>query len=192
MPSTNFYCEKCNFHGSSSAAWGHYYYLIDNIKVSANRDLGWCHECSDFSPIEHFDFEDIMKGISECKNKLNRLQSSLLMQVISKSRRKRIIQLQNKLYAGAFMLNTMHLRQGTEKCFTCGSSNVIQPLDAFKSNGDDSCRTGFIHPKCGGEFIIKGASFYNTLTTLRYYDSNGLFIKEEEDSSNPFESKRRW
>ena len=184
MPSIHLDCAECDFHGCTSVTWGLYSYLVNNEEIPVNRVLGWCSDCDSFQPIECFDPEESFQEIVKSRDQLKRFQSSLIMQILNRTRRNQIQYYQDEINRHALNLYMISKRKGTEKCLTCGSSDTI------KFDGDYSLeyesglyqgvkRTGFIHPKCGGEFIATPNPMrYHMRFTPKYYDINGLLIPD--------------
>ena len=166
--------------------WGPMLYLIDGKKISVDRRLGWCHECQELKPIEHFKPDEYLAGIREHQDKLSKLQSSPFKLFISVSKRYRAKLYQEEIEKQALALYITSKRRGTEKCLACGSDKVVSFDGDYSLEYDGAAlylgekHTGFYHPGCGGEFVATPNPIrFNIAFIDKYYDINGIRLHED-------------
>ena len=183
MPSIHLDCNKCEHHGCTSVTWGLYSYLIGDKEIPINRTLGWCKDCNGFKPIESFDPDESLNEIKASNDILKKLESNLLLNLLSSSRKNQINYYHDQVEKHTMMLYIISKRVGTEKCLECGSSAVI-PFDGdcdleYESGLFQGLKmTGFIHPDCGGEFIATPNPIrYHMRFTPKHYNINGCLIQ---------------
>ena len=180
--SVDLNCEICGYRSNTREVLGEFYYLYDNLEISINRVLGWCKQCDGFRPIENFgNQKDICERIESLINSLEKDYSQKKFLFIGKKLRSSRLHTLNHIKELNEQLKISSLRIGSEKCLTCGSSDIetfssdnLVKID--ESDGDDvgNVRTGFIHPNCGGEIIATPSPLYIQMEfTPRYYNPDG-------------------
>jgi hypothetical protein len=152
VPIVAFECTSCDLHGSSSAAFGRYRYLDATGVVPLIQALGICDDCHGFRAIESFGDAGKVRGeilLGWILVVLSRLR--ILKNEASEDAAKELTGLNGRL-------RLIRKRKGDERCLTCGGRNVVPFTGKYKHSVrgcDHESKTGFIHPKCGGEILYK-------------------------------------
>ena len=192
MPSKVIFCDKCDYDTGDTVLSGEYVYL--NPKGDEARfwpKLGWCNSCASLVPVEnltisHTDFESLEKLNLEVKQAKAEVKASLFKRLFTR----KWLWLENRLKDLSSEINLLvikHRRQGSEKCLGCGSSD-IEMMDlssrleeeAWPGSYKGLAHTGYFHPGCGGEFMVKGSTMRWMLARVKkIFTEEGEFIREE-------------
>jgi len=190
MPVYSIECNKCDYGVTNMLLWGHSVYADEQGEFPCNKTYGWCNECQAIRAIE--DFSDVSYQIEQIQMRtdwLSEHNSSIWHRIFSamgpwKARRTQAyldeIDKQMKTIALA------HKRIGSEVCLAC-SSKVIQDLKLIdgvlqtRSNKSPmNASINFIHPNCGGEFIVHDKEMrFSIRHKKKTYRPDGDFLKEE-------------
>jgi hypothetical protein len=158
-------CSKCEYERKISADILRSYKLDESTDVTIPTTYGWCHGCSNVTPIEELpSIERIVLDIAAAgevdpkwADRLRRLHRWRLG------------------------------RRGPAKCLECGASEF--DLFEFEENDDVDAvweRRPITHPKCGGVLTLQGIGFSRSgiwvfyspegekLTSYDVYPSRGL------------------
>ncbi len=179
VPSKILTCDRCGYTKPMLFDSVDYSYLIGRKEVFMGTELGWCHDCDSFRTIEQFDADMYWDRIIRLRKEIKRLKALL----VPWRKRKLISSLQAAIDKNTQLLYILAKRKGAEKCLECGSTNVM-PFDGdctlkldigpYVYVGEKA--TGFIHPGCGGEFIVTPSPVRINTSGSRsriYYDIEG-------------------
>lgn len=204
MQSIHITCERCNFSSSDAVTWGSFIYVLSNGKeLYAGRELGWCHSCSNFVAFEFFpNQEGIERKIDEIGNKIEELKQEekaypppsflkKLFNINNKIDNTNKIELLRKELEEQFNKRLfLQERVSSPRCLNCGSievegvkiendSRIITEDDPIRESDFDLDKitnywTYFIHPGCGGHFLLEESPYSIRYGfEPRYYDSEG-------------------
>ena len=184
VPSVILNCDKCVHESSSRVLWGSYEYFIDDQTFHLNKQLGWCNQCHDFSPIENLDPAYYLEQVRDIEVSINELQTRAIMLFLNPILRNKLAKKRQKLNKASKLLKAIQLRQGMERCLKCSSIKVFKAeidytleysLNMGLYSGEK--HTGFLHPSCGGEFIATPCPIrFNVKHIPRYYNLDGVNI----------------
>lgn len=164
MPSPyNYYCQKCDFSGSTMTAWGIFIYQKGEIEIPININIGICYECEMIAPVEKLPDE---KYLSKLGKKTNYIANKLFEE---EKKRKQLLS----------------SRASKARCLKCSSHNfnVIPTINTETQvfNSGKPTSTGLKHKNCGGYILVKKTStnFYmgDKLPT-KFYNIEGLEITD--------------
>lgn len=173
-----FECNRCEYTGTSRVAWGNLAYLVNNIKIPINRELGYCMGCKALCAKERFDKDKLTSKMQNISNIISEYQS--LFRTLIPSTKKSIADENAKLNAHRALSELLTSRSSQERCLNCASSKVIAlengyDLEYRKGFFLGVAMTGFKHPECGGEFIARGSDIsLNMRFSERLYSPYGL------------------
>ncbi len=187
MESTDLTCNACNLKGSDSVVWGRYIYQFNDVTVDVDRCLGWCAECNDFSPIEQINPVETHKNLHESIEDLLDLRARSNRLLFGKPSEDDIQYCQLSVNNNASLLTLYALREDPVKCLNCGSTEVTKfeaNIEFDYENGmlSGEKSTGFIHPRCGGEFIATPSGMrIHLIMLVNVYDVNGNKVDQYEE-----------
>ena len=180
IPWTDLDCDKCGFHGDDSVVLGNSRYVDGDCEIRLRKTLGWCSNCKEFVPIEHFeDNEEVAAEIEKILDGVKvRTKKRLSISLFGNRRKERLNRLE-ELPGLIKRLVLIEKRKGREKCLHCGSVNVSRfdgdysQIDPYRPDGK-SVHTGYLHPGCGGEILATASPmrFFNTFEA-KLYSING-------------------
>jgi len=162
MPIITFECSGCDLRGANSASWGIYRYLDETGEVPLTRALGICEDCNGFQAIESFDdIDEVRTKIAQFRNPFRRTGHWILRTLARFETFKDDMPSKDirEEYASLYRrFDLIHKRRGDERCLVCGGRNVIPFTGKYKysiQGCDHESKTGFLHPRCGGEILYK-------------------------------------
>ena len=177
VPIVTFECTGCDLRGGNSAAFGRYQYRDATGVVPLSQALGICDDCRGFRAIESFGDAGKVRG------------EILLGWIFVVLSRLRILKDEApedtaEELAGLYgRLRLIRKRKGDERCLTCGGRNVVPFTGKYKHSVrgcDHESKTGFIHPKCGGEILYKAdGSRMAFAFEVRTYSLEGKLLTSE-------------
>jgi hypothetical protein len=176
----NFECNRCEYTGTSRVVWGNLAYLLNNIKIPINRELGYCIGCKALCAKERFDNDILTSKMQNISKIISEHQS--LFRILIPSTKKSIADENAKLNAHRVLRGLLTSRSSEERCLNCASSKVIAlenryDLEYRKGFYLGVAMTGFKHPECGGEFIARGSDIsLNIRFSERLYSPYGVSL----------------
>lgn len=191
MPSDEISCTKCSFTSSSAVLWGVYEYLLpDRTRISLECDLAWCNVCQTLVAAEKVDLrvqqEKRSRYLSDRHDALLRLD---LLSATFKARlglakeemarlRSNITFYEKQVQDVTLYLNVMSQRTSPPRCLECGSVGISYVERPDLSYTKTAQVTGFRHPGCGGQFIMKRGTirFSVPFNQSFIYDTEGTFL----------------
>lgn len=155
VPSTTFYCTRCDFEKSYFHEGTLFNYTLPNgDKIYAPTGLGWCMNCNTLVLLQ--------KGLSiitlndELKNlnlELNKLNKSFL-RYLSRSRKKEIKNIQFKIVQTQKYLAVLNGRSSLHSCIDCGCTDILA-LSIISDELTLSDKSTYFHVNCGGQLKSK-------------------------------------
>jgi hypothetical protein len=192
-------CTVCDFHSASSVVWGRFAYeLQGGESISLRRCLGWCSDCKSLRAIENLTKDSLRKATTELKAKVATLTNNIenanrglsAFFGFAKTRIRRLARdrdfYQTKLLEATLYRGVLESRRSSARCLYCGTDKVISvELPDAPKNGSQLV-TQFVHPECGGHLVVFDDGFRLALSfpVVRIYDSEGIFVREQEDGSD--------
>lgn len=183
MPCCSLCCDTCDYSRYNTFLWGNFAYLVDGVEVPLMHQLAWCLECQSFAAVEE------LAGLEQCVAELithvhhmvvarGSFLASLASALLPGSRAATRAAM---VKAKALALR-IEMLQGRDRgrCLTCGSTAWLDfdPTlirSAYSLPPGHTLSSGFVHPGCGGEILVKGNSMRLRLAfEPKRYDADGL------------------
>lgn len=190
-------CSECNSAWPTHVSWGHFeYYLGSGDNIPIDRDVGWCHGCDGFRPVEVVpdaavlkeridNTEKVLAALRRDREKIQATRWRRWILFIVPAPRKMTLELRDLNRGLRELQNTLRWRSqrlSPERCLDCGSTHV-QHVDWGKSTTwrwEGLLRLALEHPHCGGTMVVRhsGAWLAMAIESRRVYDPEGRFLRE--------------
>ena len=185
VPFKVFSCSRCEFFATDLFLSGFFSYESSSGLFSVSRELGWCNECNDISPVEKIPTaQEIAASESEIYKKeehVAHLQDSLekkrsWFRKLFKISVRIPAEIQNLKIECEYLRTYMETdrkillllisRKSPPRCLKCGSTDCMllpkipyipAPDYPLFSTEDPGppIKIGFKHPSCNGELLVK-------------------------------------
>ncbi len=184
-------CNCCGYTVHDGMLRGRRVYAWGDEEVELVAVPGWCEDCGSLVPVEYTgDADRLVESVQEkfdhakewrrIRIRLSGAEDDEIERVeLSEWDCKQIVQSMQRL-------RVIVERRGQERCLECGSRRIA-PIEAdisLEFCWETGCyvgrkRTGFIHPGCGGEFIVRNAEEGWEGPLVGYvYDSDGRLVRK--------------
>ena len=177
VPIVTFECTGCDLRGGNSAAFGRYQYRDATGVVPLSQALGICDDCHGFRAIESF--EDMKKVCGEIALYWI-FRTSTRLKIFEDDAPEDAVLEGNGLYRRFGLIRE---RRGDERCLSCGGPNVVPFTGKYKHSVrgcDHESKTGFVHPKCGGEILYKDTGTRTAFAfAVQTYSLEGKLLTSE-------------
>jgi hypothetical protein len=191
-------CAHCGARWSTNMTWGYFDYEIGtDVRLSVDRVVGWCHDCSGFRPIEKLPCpKELVQKVLAAEDNLETLRRSYVETMGRGWRRwtrfvwpppSALTKPLARLIAELEILHTTLCwrdgRDTPERCLECGST-TCEYLDwgeRKRHRWRGKLPLAFRHPGCGGILLVQNAPAWlsSCFTSRRVYDSEGRLVRQE-------------
>lgn len=182
MPVLFLKCQSCSEKWANRMLWGLFSYeLLDGRLANIERSAMWCHECNSYCPVERLpEMEELEEKLAVQQQKLELVRSEkpkdrVVFWFIRKPGKidTDCIRIYENCVADASSrIDWKKLRQSPRKCLLCGSQDIADQGDAFKSPQT--------HPGCGGTIKIEDPDLSIADRCMhKIYNVEAHFLRED-------------
>lgn len=181
--------------------WGRREYLLpDKSRIPVDAGLAWCNGCSNLVAAEVIDCGAKAQERRILESQRSKLQEALVgrsgfvrsLTGLGSAETERIRDdlrhCDQMIERSGVYLNAMSNRQSPPRCLKCSGTAVVGVIIPALRDDEQRVRTGFIHPRCGGQFIATLSSIYWSMTfpNIDLFDLDGRFLGFIDTDSRSF------
>lgn len=169
IPFLIFSCSRCLYQQNSLNFFGRCLWVHNGQMFQFERELGLCQNCEGIVVMEKFPH---LNEVERARNLHPKLSGKWINPINGDNVELMACQ------KGFAVLEAVMAKQRCPVCLKCAQTQV-QPLSLSQnSNLKGPLQTGFTHPACGGDIMVKGSGGLRVSVREKtfYFDINGRLI----------------